>query len=868
MLIDEIRINPEYAQRLRSDYPVNEEGRVQTKDDSVPQVRSSIKPTGDYLQKVLEQFVNKPEIMPANCRYIERLSTGGNIVVIEEPPAYRTISVEYNMVDEIDRLRKDGRLTEYKIDTTPYIENPPRGYHYKFTLAFPYVIFILAFDEYHGCMRGACYLRTARMTGLGDYLLKPPLMNISSDEYICFGDKGSGSNMTLSRGVEHMISVFWSAEFNPDYTYGYDAYKKVAGVDTYIGWQELTKRDPMFVYNVEWIKARRNIQKTISEMRNACGSSSRMMIDYRTLRTIFNSSRDSGMETAPRKGGRRKYKLYYDVTSGIYLDHKFFLHVGDPIKWGKHIAYIDSLIGFMDSDDIRMIKLILDNGKTFLIKNTSKVKMFMIEAAKTIRFSSSGFLKNGVEIKPNDIVKISLDGKDFFKKVHYIRKAVDGQTEARMGSSFYILENVEGDLFDIGDVKYFGQSLDSNSRYLLSSDSERRPARHGSLATFNGIDIDSRGSVKIELQKETSGRSVTLHADNGVMPERTTQMLFSDDNFIETPPIVALGRCLFNTVDGNGELAEGNIYETPEGYIWNENYNFRPTQFRFIEENLLSEDKSELKVHSFGLDINFKIGEKVVYADWEEPMNMLKPRTITGFVVDTDRLEFKMVLTDKNDESITVPYIAYNRDNKQCMIKTGKIRHITNAFDDVVAGTKIKAKIGYIPQFPKKDTNIIIGFITDTGEDDPLVLCSNCCTIWFSDLKSNFSLIPMKSKRWKNLNHAPIDISKIKPQAGDIFTSNLSFMRSPQGWMAYKTRHNRLRMVGLKNLTGYPDRYSIDKHIENTLTYDCILNPRIRVSQIADMGLNRGWPNLHGTFIKSNMSPYHFVKDERSFIDV
>jgi len=51
-------------------------------------------------------------LFPPNCRYYEKHEEG-HIVLIEEPPAVRTIAVDKDMSNEIESLRSIGKLAEY-----------------------------------------------------------------------------------------------------------------------------------------------------------------------------------------------------------------------------------------------------------------------------------------------------------------------------------------------------------------------------------------------------------------------------------------------------------------------------------------------------------------------------------------------------------------------------------------------------------------------------------------------------------------------------------------------------------------------------------------------------------------------------------
>ena len=163
----EIRINVDYAHLYNSEYEKS------SKEESTPKINTKIITTDDYLKRVTSKMQLDNSIIPPNCRYIENVNSG-NIVVIEEPPAFRTIKVNMGLRNEITKLEESGKMEEYGYKKSDFIHAVN-----NFTLAFPYVIFILYVNQYKEVEAGQCFLRVARMSGLSDYLFKIPMLNIS-----------------------------------------------------------------------------------------------------------------------------------------------------------------------------------------------------------------------------------------------------------------------------------------------------------------------------------------------------------------------------------------------------------------------------------------------------------------------------------------------------------------------------------------------------------------------------------------------------------------------------------------------------------------------------------------------------------------
>lgn len=871
-LIEEIRINQHYAQHLQSELPTGD-----PQEDATPKIRKSVSYTQDYLKKLAMGLDYFQGVLPPNCRYIEKL-TNGTLVVIEEPPAYRTISVNYPMSRELEILRADGKIQEWGIDEAYYMDN--KNMPFRFTLAFPYVIHLLMFDRYDALRSGEVFLRTARLAGYQDYLLKMPMMNISSDGYICYGDQAGGKKGSLIQAIDNTIMVFWSATFNQDYTYNYSAYKDVAGVNTYIGWQALSQIDPMFIYDVQWLKMENNLIKEIERMKGHVDARSKTAIRYEELSKVFTQPADTGTEEQIRRGSRSKRtsRLYYDIAQGIYLNDRFFFHVGDPIKWGNHTAYVDSFIGFFESDNIRMIRLQLDSGKLVLARYNRKVKEYLLKTASELRYSTEGTLKNGSVIKPDDIIIMNADGRKTYRKVHFIRHARDGVTEARLGNSFYILENTEGEVMDVKAPKYQGIQISKDKKYVIINSTNSGPFHGGQEVTYDGMNVSPRGQLRMDFLSTDDeygrGEGFSIDLENDVDRYGRTlryKRLYEVEETRPLPGVFRVGRKVLCLRNSRG-IKEGVTWATPEGIIYSPHYQTSYPTIQEFSDHCLSEDGTTFSLKSFDLDLEFKLGDKVVYADWDNPINMLITRTITAFTIDTNSASLNFVLSDKDGRLSQVEYVysdsGSSSSRRSNCINIGRIRKITNHFGRVTAGTKIVANKGYISHFPKKDVNIIIGFITDTGGDDPLVLCSNCCTLWFSEMMENFKRITIKSKKWPQLAHAPIDITKIKAQPGDIVNGKSDY-RSSGGWLVVRTPDQKTpKIASLNRYSSYSDIYTMDAYTRNHVNFDCIPNPRISPTNQDKMDIKPGWPNFHGLFIESKISPLNFLEDGRSLLHV
>ena len=190
-LVEEIRFNEKYAHLFYSEYIPE-----QYDADSLPTIKKKTLFTKDYIERLTGEGV-VGGVLPPNCRYIEEMDKGF-IVVIEEPPAFRTIKSDYGLSSEISYLKAEGKLDAYGY--TNYVSEHSRPY--TFQLAFPYVIFILYISKYNEIHDGQAFLRTHQMSGKSDYLLKMPMCNISDSGHICFGNKISGRFQSLTAAIQ------------------------------------------------------------------------------------------------------------------------------------------------------------------------------------------------------------------------------------------------------------------------------------------------------------------------------------------------------------------------------------------------------------------------------------------------------------------------------------------------------------------------------------------------------------------------------------------------------------------------------------------------------------------------------------------
>lgn len=839
-LIDEIRMNDEYTSFALSEY----EECLKDKD-SVPLVRKKTLLTRDFLRH-LSSTSSGLVVLPPNCRYMEE-TNNGVIAVIEEPPAFRTITINMDLSNEINRLDRTGKLKEYGIDVRD-LGNPP----YSFTLAFPYVIFILWINPYNQPSYGEAYIRTQQILGLSDVLYKIPLLNISDSQSICFGDQFQAET-SLNAAIQHAIMVFWSAEFNTDYVFNYQAYQDVPLVNTYLEWNILSQQDPMFIYNVNWIRMPMNLLQAIERVKRNLSLSSKRSLNYIDLKNIIDIPKDSGEKKTINKKTKKTLNLFFDLANELIL-YDETLNVGDQITFKSKTMHLYSLGGFREGGGIKYMQL-LYNGRRITMKITTAMLNYLHKAILDSKYIQKAILSNGLEIQPGEIIYFTTPaGSRVYKKIEYIRNAFDGKVEANLSGDFFILENIKNaERFDMEMPKYFDIQLEKGKEYLYINNinEARNPLSTCIKLKFETVDV-VRNNIVLSFRLEDSEKfNINLKDSSAV------QTLFEipDSEPIKTP--FYIGRRLCSSADRYSDTKKHN----PKT-VWRDGHKFFISEFSSLrvphpEDTAKLLDGSRLHIPG-PIDIEFNIGENVVVADWEHPLEILSVKTIQGFKHDEKSGDISMILVNKHGNIFEQPYIQTGN------IFTGKIRKVVTKFEDLSAGIKIQANTTGIPNFPKKDVNIIVAFVIDTGAE-PLVLCSNGCTLWYSDVIKKFNLTNMKAPAWKSLQHVPLDLSKIKFQAGDIIRS-VNYFKNDAGYLLQDPSRTRsLRVINTKEYPKIPSEINaniFDKYQIAESILDCIPEPRISPSKIREDKVFKGYPTFHGTYFVDERSSMEFTSEK------
>lgn len=850
--LNEIRINASYASKLLSDYPNDSD------KESVPKVRIKNLRTETFISKIINQISpqGNNDMMPLNCRFIKKYSTY-TLVVIEEQPAVRSIRVSMDMDKDATKLKGKGKWEEFGYKNF-FTENSKP---YTFMLAMPYVIHVFLFASNNQLSRGKVYFRPRSLLGMGDLMYVPPLLNVSGDMGVCYGETAlAGSPRNLTKATEIVIKSFWSSTFNTDYTENYSKYSGVPGVCEYFTWQYYSHVDPMFIYNVDWIPSFKKLGDIIATMQSRSKLADQTL-KFKTLYDIFQKPTDSGKSFTPPRT-RLEKPLLYDICDGWVAEKELVVNVGDPLNYSKgRIAYVDSFIGIQGALQPFFIQLEID-GKLTVMKINKRVTKFIADKIKELRYEAQLETPNGMIIKANDILNIETRYGDTFKKVHYIRKAIDGKIEIRLGSDFCFADSFDWSKVkkvDLEKPEINGQVIDFGTtyKYLTGLYYNQTPISKVVDVNFDEITTGARGHLVAKFVHTESSKTYSIDLSS---KKYDMKRLYPVDEVEELPYVFFVGRTLSSV---RLQSSPSRAYKHKDlGVIFQTSNSRGAPSYTDTIKEFISDNGKHFHAESFNLELDFHIGDKVIVADWRNPLEICRIKTIQGFTLNDNSQTIDFVLTDKHDKITSHRYVDVNSS----FINIGKIRKVTNKIDRVTSGTKIIAKEAGITCFPKKNVNIIVAFVIDTG-GEPLVLCSNGCTLWYTDMMEKFNRVTIKSKKYATLPHAPLDPSKIKLQAGDIVNGTYSF-QTMHGYLIARNRGNTgSKAIQLPYYLDYDDYYSLDARFKSEVVLDCIPNPRMTLTQQKQQGFVAGFSNFHGGVSPThkNHSPYKFIDDTRRF---
>jgi len=856
MLQPEIRINRSYSHLSLSD------NNDLSTDKSKQIITKKTILTNEYTKRIQEKLTSSEIIMPPNCRYIDKTSNN-TLLLIEENPAVRTIFTRLSPTYIVNDLIKKGKLEEYGYKN--FLKENETKEYLKFTLAFPFTIFLLLIDNYNRLTKGYVFLRTAQISGFSDVLFRSPMLNISESQEVCFGNGSNKEYNSLYSATQGIINTWYTNIFNPDFTSNYKLYKELPIIGNYLEWEYYTKINPLFVYNSNnWILYDKNIFQMINQIKSTVRSSSEKKLNYVNMIELFTTPTETGLKLPIRKNSQRTYPLFYDIANMVYLDRNNTLNVGDPILMHNgETAFVSSFVGFSNGGDIRYVQL-EKNEKTFLMSYNSNFKNFILNQIRVLRYKQELTLKNGEVIKPGSLIQLLINGTKVFEKVDFIRKSrVFSENdeeifEIKCGKNFYLSKDLDCKLLIAEALEVNGIKLQEGNKYIfIRSTSDQSPIIPASLVTYKGIDIQNNEiSASFKFIDTAVGIDFAIRLD-AIKDDNYMPMIIDYNKVRILSQTFRVGRKIY-TVSSRIDAKKETVWSYNGVVLYEKYYGYKLDNTKI---NKLVNDNT-FHIEGSDFDTTFSIGDKVVVANWTQPIDILNIKTIKGFTYDKTTADIFFVLESKNGSITKERYV----EGIDSVINTGLIRKVETKFDKLTVGTKIISKNSGICNFPKKDVNIVVAIIVDTPHE-PLVLCSNGCTLWYSTLMNNFERISMKSKRWEKLKHVPLDTRKIKFQAGDLINGRYSFHRTG-GYIIYDPSTTRYLKTIPTNYYSIQQNMSpiiFDKIFASEAIFDCIPTPRLTVLQQQKAGSVAGYLNFHGTVIKDpyNISRLTFLDERR-----
>jgi len=418
------------------------------------------------------------------------------------------------------------------------------------------------------------------------------------------------------------------------------------------------------------------------------------------------------------------------------------LSVGDEIKIGKYIYYINSFLGKNGKYIPSKVELEREDGKIQLQPfNRRFVNIVADYITKTN--NEYEFDINGFKLKVGEIIIIEEPVRKI-AGISKVRKSRDGKIEVKINSDYYLLDNIKFSIFDKNNVIYCGLKLEIGKQYFV--------LKHDSNSLLYK-DLYGNGSRVFN--------NVIMNNDNSqiMLSFGDLSINFDDDSY----NIINEESCKnHKMVRSFNSLIIGDFYKS--NIVHGLSLSWYNSQE--LQQSIFKSD-DEIEIIGTDFDINFKVDDFVVMIAWTKDNPISAPLKITGFKIIEDLLCFDLISLD-GTKTYTVPYIDFTNGS----IFVGQIRKISLDCMGLRHGDEIQANISGVQNFPKKDVNRIVGVITDVAKT-PLVLCSNYCTIWSTQIElDKFDIVSRNMSTWGKRLIAKPDKSKIKFQPGDFITYN------------------------------------------------------------------------------------------------
>lgn len=236
--------------------------------------------------------------------------------------------------------------------------------------------------------------------------------------------------------------------------------------------------------------------------------------------------------------------------------------------------------------------------------------------------------------------------------------------------------------------------------------------------------------------------------------------LLEENELIRAPFVRSYNSIFYNTTEDNHlydiyiKRNEGIFTDSTEGQVISQVT--RPNQMISFENRcefgsklLKNYIESNKKINICGVysDTNFAIGDKIIIVDWslKTKKGMFKYRTIKDFIVDN--LGVNIVFSDNGDGDSSFQYINFAEN----IINISMVRKVVDELHGIRVGDKICCLKDEM-DFVKDQYWYVKAIIVDTGNDVPILLCSNFRTIYFEPCSmSKFKVVKHTDEGYQDI---------------------------------------------------------------------------------------------------------------------
>ncbi len=694
--------------------------------------------TEDFINRINKKNKLNNFILPRNTRYTYTSPENKHILVLEEEPQMRTIKIQGLNINRIasEIIKKKSFNDDYinELKNNNFSSNE----EYSYNVAFPYIIYFINLDSRLNVTRIKIFYRNKPLTSLGDDLYSVNLLNVNGNNLICLGDGDTNLyRNSLILQIENILNRFWFNTFNCDYIGKYELYENVEEVSTILHWEYYSKTDPLFVYKNIWKKTEYTVNNIINSLKNTDVIANKNYV----FNSIFYNITSEDLETIDESQETLNFVVANNKQDTITIN------IGDKLIYDNKEQSFYAFGFNVESDLLNYIKIIDENlniTKIEIKRWDTETKNLFYSYIESYNNITEIKLNNGEVLKIGDIFQTNISPSSIFYKVDKIRRNLLNSYEILTTSNNKILiddnikiinkfTNINGLEIKVGNYYFLNNEFNINSFCKIKC---------FKLVKLIEI-IHIRHSLKFKIQTIDSGIEDIITID--------------DLDCLIEPFIIDYE--LDKIYNSNTNIIPYNVSKE-EQYVYNSKY----INFNEIVRRIFNEDLTELNIYDINNinNINLKIGDNFCILNWSTPNIATSIKTITGFIVNEENKQVFITYSDQNDNMHNIEFINNNKINSDI------IQKLETNVNGLHSGDKIKAKIPYIPYFPKIHVNQIIGFFVNNIKT--LVFCSNGLTLDFDFVISNFDILKYDNEKYNKLDIQIPNLEKIPFQCNDLIS--------------------------------------------------------------------------------------------------